>query len=59
MTNATQLGTPSGRFVVTNDDGIWLGRWDTLGDAEAHLGEHIAMDPEADLTIIDLAITPL
>ena len=49
------LGNPHGRFVVSNDDGDWLGRWDTLGDAEAHAGEHKAMDREATLWVYDLA----
>ena len=52
------LGNPAGRFVVSDDDGNWLGRWDSYGDAEAHKGEHCAMDPEAILHIDDLAETP-
>ena len=54
------LGTPSGRYLVVDSSiGRDLGRWDSYGDAEAHVGEHCAMDPEADLDIVDLAVTPL
>jgi len=53
------LGTPSGRFlVIDHSDDSTLGRWDSYADAEAHVGEHVAMDPEADLEIHDLAVTP-
>ena len=45
--------------MIDHRDDSTLGRWDTYGDAEAHLGEHQAMDPEADLEIYDLAETPL
>jgi len=46
------LGTKNGRFIVIDhEDDSWIGRWDTEGDALAHKGEHLAMDPEADLTI--------
>ena len=49
------LGAKDGQFVVTDDNGDWLGRWDTYGDAEAHQGEVEAEDPEACLEIYDLA----
>ena len=50
----TILGAPYGRFmVVSHSDDCLLGRWDSYEDAEAHRGEHLAMDPEADLEIYD------
>lgn len=53
------LGTPFGRFlVIDHSDDSTLGRWDSYADADAHVGEHVAMDPEADLEIYDLAVTP-
>ena len=59
MTDLTaMLGVSTGRFVVVDGDGNWLGRWDNYGDAEAHKGEHQAMDPEADLEVYDLSETP-
>ena len=49
------LGVPAGRYLVSDlERGLDLGRWDSYSDAEAHLGEHAAMDPEADLEITDL-----
>ena len=46
-------GDVHGRYVLAcSVTGGWHGRWDSLGDAEAHLNE--TMDPEADLEIIDL-----
>ena len=54
------LGVPAGRYLVSDLElGVDLGRWDSYSDAEAHLGEHAAMDPEADLEITDLAACPL
>lgn len=48
-------GDVDGRYVLAcSVTGGWHGRWDSLGDAEAHLGEAMTMDPEADLEIIDL-----
>jgi hypothetical protein len=57
--NTIMLGTAHGRYVVMNhSNDQWIGRWDTYDDASAHVGEHCAMDPEADLGIYDLAETP-
>lgn len=58
MSNHTLLGVSTGRFVVVDDNGNWLGRWDSYDDAEAHKGEHQAMDPEADLEVYDLDEIP-
>jgi len=53
------LGTPLGRFIVVDhDDDSTIGRWDSFEDAEAHVGELRAMDPEADLEICDLTEMP-
>ena len=53
------FGDEFGRFVVSDlSSDTWIGRWDSLGDAEAHYGEHMAMDPEADLEVYDLSETP-
>ena len=53
------LGTPAGRYlVIDHSDDSALGRWDSYWDADAHVGEHQAMDPEADLEICDLAEMP-
>ena len=53
------LGNPAGRFfVVEINEDCTLGRWDSYEDAEAHAGEHQAMDPEAELRIYDSAEQP-
>jgi hypothetical protein len=45
------LGTTRGHWLVVKNDETLLGRWNTQADADAHAGEHQAMDPEADLSV--------